>query len=541
MMGSVVRIAGQLVAGSLLATSADAQCMRWSSEFASGPDTRVDAFQNFDDGTGPALYAGGFFTYIVNYQGSWLSPRIARWRNHAWEPVGWGFDDAVLCLAVFDEGGGPRLFAGGIFTWPSYGLARWDGASWSAVPGPWGYPGADIRALCVFTEAQGPALYAAGNFGYPTYNHIARWNGSTWSSLGAGLTSTFGPDAILVTSMCVFDDGSGSALYVAGSFTHAGGIPAHRIARWDGTSWSSLAGNPADAIQELVVFDDGMGPALFATGWPGNLFRWDGSNWSIVGSELQTVPDCLGVFDDGSGEALYVGGRFDGVGTTWMQSIMRWNGSTWSGLGIGVELNGRVRSLGVHDDGTGPALAVGGNFGLAGDLPSRCVGMWLGCTDQISAVCFGDGTLRACPCGSNGAYGHGCPNSVVAAGSRLYTSGSTAADDLRLEASGLPPIATTLFVQGNAVLSGAPLFGDGVRCTGGTQLRLHVGSAQAGQSWVPDTGTPSLRARALAAGDPLLPGSVRYYQAVYRDPAPGFCAAPTGGTFNTTNGLRVVW
>ncbi len=539
MMSTFLRIARQFMAGSLLAASADAQCMRWSSEFASGPDTRVDAFQSFDDGTGPALYAGGFFTYIVNYQGSWLSPRIARWRNHAWERVGWGFDDAVLCLAVFDEGAGARLFAGGIFTWPSYGLARWDGTSWSAVPGPWGYPGADIRALCVFTDAQGSALYAAGNFGYPTFNHIARWNGSTWSSLGGGLTSTFGPNAILVTSMCVFDDGTGPALYVAGSFTHAGGVPADTIARWNGTSWSGISG--PSGFQRLIVFDDGSGPALYGAVSTLKVVKWDGSNWVSIGSDLYAVPLALAVFDDGSGEALYVGDRFSHVGQTPMQSITRWNGSTWSGLGIGVELNGSVRSLGVHDDGTGPALAVGGNFGLAGDVPSRCVGMWLGCTAPISTVCFGDGTLRACPCGSNGVYGHGCPNSVVPEGSRLYTSGSTAADDLRLEASGLPPIAMTLFVQGNTVLSGVPVFGDGVRCTGGTQLRLQVAGAQGGQSWVPDTGAPSLRARALAAGDPLLPGSVRYYQAVYRDPAPGFCAAPTGGTFNTTNGLRVVW
>ena len=42
-------------------------------------------------------------------------------------------------------------------------------------------------------------------------------------------------------------------------------------------------------------------------------------------------------------------------------------------------------------------------------------------------------------------------------------------------------------------------------------------------------------------GDPLAPGDVRYYQAYYRDADAAFCAAPTGGTANTTNGVRVVW
>jgi len=536
-----LRIASVLITGTCIVARVDAQCMRWSPEFTSGPNTTVSALQSFDDGTGPALYVGGFFTHIVPYQGSWASPRVARWRNHAWEPVGWGFDaDVVTCFAVFDEGAGPRLFAGGNFDWPSYGLARWDGAIWSAVPGPWGYPSTFIKALCVYADALGPALYAAGQFGQTSYNNIARWNGSSWSPVEGGVTVPSGTTS--VNSMCVFDDGTGSALYVAGSFTHAGGIPADGIARWNGTNWSSLAGSPPDAFLKLVVFDDGTGPALYASGWPGNVLKWSGSSWLSIGSELyDDVPEALAVFDDGSGEALYVGERFSHVGQTPMQSISRWNGSTWSGLGIGVELNGYVRALAVHDDGTGPALAVGGDFRDVGDIPSIRVGMWLGCTAPISTVCFGDGTLRACPCGSNGVYGHGCPNSVVPQGSRLYTSGSTGADDLRLEASGLPPIAMTLFVQGNTVLSGVPLFGDGVRCTGGTQLRLQVAGAQAGQSWVPDAGGPSLRARALAAGDPLVPGSVRYYQAVYRDPAPGFCSEPTGGTFNTTNGLRVVW
>ena len=45
-----------------------------------------------------------------------------------------------------------------------------------------------------------------------------------------------------VVALEVFDDGSGSgpALYVGGDFTVAGVILADRIARWDGTSWSTL-------------------------------------------------------------------------------------------------------------------------------------------------------------------------------------------------------------------------------------------------------------------------------------------------------------
>ncbi len=38
----------------------------------------------------------------------------------------------------------------------------------------------------------------------------------------------------------LWDDGNGEALFVGGSFFEAGGQPEARIARFDGTSWSSL-------------------------------------------------------------------------------------------------------------------------------------------------------------------------------------------------------------------------------------------------------------------------------------------------------------
>src|SRR5437868_524176 len=33
---------------------------------------------------------------------------------------------------------------------------------------------------------------------------------------------------------------TGQNVYVAGEFTHAGSITAHRVAKWDGTNWSAL-------------------------------------------------------------------------------------------------------------------------------------------------------------------------------------------------------------------------------------------------------------------------------------------------------------
>ncbi|MBL8860603.1 MAG: hypothetical protein JNK02_01205, partial [Planctomycetes bacterium] len=86
----------------------------------------------------------------------------------------------------------------------------------------------------------------------------------------------------------------------------------------------------------------------------------------------------------------------------------------------------------------------------------------------------------------------------------------------------------------------SPVFaGDGVSCTSGTLLRVGTRQAQGGVVQIPLAGEPSIGARVRTLGDPLPEGAVRYYQVWYRDPDPAFCAS--GGLWNTSNGMRVVW
>jgi len=70
---------------------------------------------------------------------------------------------------------------------------------------------------------------AFGNAGGVSVNNIAKWDGSSWSALGAGVNNS-------VYAMAV----SGTNLYVGGAFTTAGSIAASRIAVWDGSNWSAL-------------------------------------------------------------------------------------------------------------------------------------------------------------------------------------------------------------------------------------------------------------------------------------------------------------
>jgi len=310
-------------------------------------------------------------------------------------------NSAVLALTVFDDGsgGGPALHVGGWFTTAAAmtvnRIAKWDGTSWSPLGSGMNDP---VYALTVFDDGTGggPALYAGGAFtiaGGVAANHIAKWDGTTWSALGSGTNAN-------VFALTVFDDGSGGgpALYAGGEFRTVDGMTAQRIAKWNGAAWSTLGGGTNSSVRSLAVFDDGNGAALYAAGWfniaggaPAlRIARWDGIEWSALGAGLWSEGsnawiEAITVFDDGSGDgpALYAGGWFTNAGEVEAACIAKWNGTAWSALGSGV--NQRVRALTAYDDGTGrgPVLYAGGDFTIAGGKPVSRLAKWDG-TDWSS-------------------------------------------------------------------------------------------------------------------------------------------------------------
>lgn len=156
-----------------------------------------------------------------------------------------------------------------------------------------------------------------------------------------------------------------------------------------------------------------------------------------------------------------------------------------------------------------------------------------------AGYCFGDGTGTACPCGNVGAAGRGCENSIGTGGGRLTGSGYAlvANDSLVLTAEGLPGTVSTLFFQGDAQTgAGAGVaFGDGLRCAGGTVLRLGSRTTSGGSvSFGSGIGVdPDISVAGLVSAA----GTTRYYQAWYRNAAT-FC---TPSPFNLTNGYAVTW
>ncbi|MEM8997404.1 MAG: hypothetical protein AAGF23_21650, partial [Acidobacteriota bacterium] len=248
-----------------------------------------EALAVFDDGGGAALYVGGDFSTA----GGVDADHIARWDGTTWSALGDGVDDTVFALAVYDDGTGPALYAGGRFRnaggAAASGVARWDGSTWSPLGG--GTSTAQVFALGVYDGGAGPALFVGGDFddaGGVTVNNIARWDGASWSALGgAGAEGVNGA----VRALAEFDGGpAGSALYVGGSLASAGGQTAARLVRWDGASWSSPPGGaaaPEGPVFALGLFDFGDGERLVTgsfAGSPGSgtgrfLTSFDGTGW----------------------------------------------------------------------------------------------------------------------------------------------------------------------------------------------------------------------------------------------------------------------
>jgi hypothetical protein len=357
--------------------------MEWSTRFGipgtDTPDTL--ALQAFDDGTEPALYVGGH----LKIAGNQVVRAVARWDGTSWAPVGMS-DYLAYCFAVFDDGAGPALYRGGDY-WGT-AVQRWTGAEWEPVgPYPNGVVG-KVYALAVYDDGAGPALYAAGRFtvaGGVTCNRIARWDGSAWQPLGSGMNST-------VWALTTYN----GELVAGGSFTVAGGVTCNRIARWDGATWSALdSGTVPSSVGALVVFDDGTGPALYAGGdfeyagdVPANgVARWDGTQWTALGSgvDAPVSVSSLAVYDDGTGPALFVGGSFTTAGGVAAQRLAKWAGQQWSAVGSGMDAT--VKALAVWDDGAGPALFAAGGFERAGETAAQHVARY----DAQGFSALGDG------------------------------------------------------------------------------------------------------------------------------------------------------
>ncbi|MBI1304758.1 MAG: hypothetical protein GC172_13380 [Phycisphaera sp.] len=384
--------------------------------------TFVDALSVLSNGD---LVAGGNFTAADGAEAN----NIARWNGSSWAPLSpaSGLSSAVYAFAALPSG---DLVMGGDFTAAAgvtvNRIARLNGSSWSPFGSgvSAGTAGTFVSALSVLSNGD---LVAGGNFTAADgakANNIARWDGSSWASLGSGVDSS-------VFALAELPNGD---VVAGGFFTTAGGAAANRIARWDGSSWHELGSGMNDTVRALTVLPNGDivagGNFTTASGVVANrIARWDGSSWAPLGSGMNGTVRALTVLPNGD---LVAGGKFTTVGGVAANNIARWNGSSWSPLGSGI--SDIVYALSVLPNGD---LVAGGVFPLAGGAPANCIARWNG----LSWSPLGSGISAA----SNDRFISAAavlPNGELVAGGRFSTAGGVPSNYFaRWTDTGIPWVA----------------------------------------------------------------------------------------------------
>ncbi|MCB8990519.1 MAG: DUF11 domain-containing protein [Ardenticatenaceae bacterium] len=332
------------------------------------------------------------FDAIARWDGSWHA--LSNAQTQGANSRGASGGAAVRAMALDSQG---NLYVGGLFSaignLSANGLARWDGSAWHVVGGDSGDKGngvdGSVYALAVDSADN---LYVGGGFYYAfsdstsgtgvSANQIAKWDGSTWTALGAG--SGLSDNGLNSTVYALAVDANDN-LAVGGAFTTAyndtgNHVSANYVVLWNGTSWAALgadsggSGNGVSHAVQALLWQGGnlyVGGA-FTTAYNSSVSNvtanrialWDGSSWAMLGGGLNGVVYALAL----DGTDLYVGGSFTQADGVDANKVARWDGAVWSPLGAGSGVTGNglneaVYALNLSADGS--LLLVGGAFTAA--------------------------------------------------------------------------------------------------------------------------------------------------------------------------------
>lgn len=322
----------------------------------------VDNFEVFNG----ELYATGFFTNLCGTANN----HIVKWSGTTWQPVGSGYPNAGHQLKYL----GNHLYFVGYQ--PAVSDSNWvyqfggtdffkkgEGVYLTSASGA--LHTANLYAL----EEYNGNLIASGEFdrvGNKAISGIMQWNGSSWDSLGSGLSGNIAGSSSLMYphDLCVF----GTDLIVAGNFLKAGGITVNGIARWDGNQWHSMGAGFNDDVYAICVYNGTLyaGGEFTQSGTTAlkRIAKWNGTDWidpgfgvSYSSSGLHAFIHTLRVFQS----KLYVAGGFDrvseGTSVHFGQGVCSFNGTVIDTLAGGT-LNREIEALAWFDGD----LYVGGGM-----------------------------------------------------------------------------------------------------------------------------------------------------------------------------------
>jgi hypothetical protein len=136
---------------------------------------------------------------------------------------------------------------------------RWDGKSWKSIPGFLDDPAVSsvtVRNMGLYNDGTGTTMLADARFFIPASGgnpsqaraKMARFENFRFNEIAASAVGNDTSGNSSISEMYQYDDGSGSKLFIGGSFQSINGVAANRIATITGCT-SAAAGCPADFNQ----------------------------------------------------------------------------------------------------------------------------------------------------------------------------------------------------------------------------------------------------------------------------------------------------
>lgn len=467
----------------------------WSFLIA-GVNIEGYAVTSFDagDGQGNCLVINGNFSSI-NGQ---VCNGVARLTPRNWEPMGANYEFIVRDSAAFDAGDGSELYVGFYPNEPSVSgntMLRWKPTVWNQVESGGDAPNGNVYDLVVHDDGSGSALYAAGSFtavGDVAANRVARYDGNSWSAVGEGLYGT-------VHDLELFETQIGLRLVAGGNFSIPDG--GQNLAAWDGTSWAALAPNLPGPVYALCAVDG----------------AWIGSG---------QTSDRLYV----TGSFAFTGSGGGGGGNPILNISYLTGNNQWVRIGNGLSAPGRTLAL-MEEAGL-VSLFVGGEFTQAGLQPAnRVARLELAATPGSPGVGGGNQLWSVLGTGTNGpvrslaVFDDGSGERLYAGG-QFTLAGGVAAQNLASFANGVwdAPAGLTgpaavverlhvhddgrgpaLYVAGEFASAGGGAADDIARFDGAAWSALGSGLGGLGRalaSFAPAGGSPDLFAGGNFQGQP---------------------------------------
>jgi len=193
--------------------------------------------------------------------------RVASWDGVTWDSMSGGMSSLVSTMTVLAGG---DLIAAGSFTTvngaeatPARSIARWDGTMWHALGEGMGLnPAGTTLVRCSLALPNGDLVvggaFASAGPADNICNFIARWDGQAWHPMGSGMTGSGTNPGVYGLARLPNGD-----IVAGGNFDTAGGVEAHKLARWDGTAWHAMGSSGMNGTVFCFTQLDGV---LYAGG-----------------------------------------------------------------------------------------------------------------------------------------------------------------------------------------------------------------------------------------------------------------------------------